>query len=63
MNEHITNEAVEAVASKAFKKAEGIRWEDTSEGSRRKWRERYRHQMEAMARAERKKAAKGALDE
>lgn len=60
MSEYITNEAVEAVAAKAFQKAEGVRWENTSEGSRRKWRERYRHQMEAMARAERKKDFKEA---
>ena len=54
----IPEAAVEAVAAKAFQKAEGVKWDATSEGSRRKWRERYRAQMEAMARAEQKKAAK-----
>jgi len=54
----ITDEAVEAMASKAFQKAEGVKWDATSEGSRRKWRERYRAQMEAMARAEQKKASR-----
>jgi len=54
----IEDEAVEAVAKKAFQKAEGVKWDATSEGSRRRWRERYRAQMEAMARAEQKKASK-----
>ena len=52
----IPDEAVEARAKKAFQKAEGIKWDATTEHTRNKWRERYRHQMEAMARAERKKA-------
>lgn len=55
----VTDEAVEVVAAKAFQKKEGIKWADTSEGSRRKWRERYRAQMEAMAKAEAKKSARG----
>ena len=54
----IPDEAVEAVAKKAFQKAEGIKWDATTEHTRNKWRDRYRHQMEAMARAERKKARK-----
>lgn len=54
----ITDEQVEAVAAKAFQKKEGVKWDATSDGSRRKWREQYRAQMEAMARAEAKKAAK-----
>jgi hypothetical protein len=53
----VTGESVEAVAKKAFQKAEGIKWDATTEHTRNKWRERYRHQMEAMARAERKKDA------
>lgn len=55
---NISDEAVEAVASKAFQKKEGVKWDATSEGSRRKWRERYRAQMEAMTSAEQNKAVK-----
>lgn len=51
----ISDETVEVVASKAFQKAEGIKWDATYEHTRNKWRERYRHQMEAMARAEARK--------
>jgi len=54
----ITDEEVEAVARKAFQKAEGVKWEMTTEHTRNKWRERYRHQMEAMAKAEQRKARK-----
>jgi hypothetical protein len=53
---NISDEAVEAVAAKAFQKAEGIKWDATTEHTRNKWRERYRHQMEAMAKAEAKRA-------
>jgi len=52
------DEAVEAVAKKAFQKAEGIKWDATTEHTRNKWRERYRHQVEAMAKTARKKATK-----
>lgn len=51
----ISDNAVESVAKMAFQKAEGIKWGATTEHTRNKWRERYRHQMEAMAKAEAKK--------
>lgn len=52
---NIPEGSVESEAAKAFQKKEGIKWDVTTEHTRNLWRERYRHQMEAMAKAEAKK--------